>query len=53
MLKISVKADPLTALLLDLVEAWDELERWAVRNKCMEAAKAAADAKGKLLSMIE
>lgn len=46
-------SDQLERLLMNLVEAWDEIERWAVRNNyCDERLQVARDEKENLLSQI-
>ena len=46
-------SDQLDRLLMNLVEAWDEIERWAVRNNyCDERLQVARDEKENLLSQI-
>ena len=46
-------SDQLERLLMNLVEAWDEIERWAVRNNYFdERLQVARDEKENLLSQI-
>lgn len=55
MIKIQLgwTTDQLERLLMTLVEEWDELERWAIRNGAgMDKVKVASGEKDKLLAKI-
>lgn len=56
MLKIRINgmSDPLERLLMQLVEDWDELERWAIKNQtCKEQMQTIREEKGQLLAKIQ
>lgn len=56
MLKIRINGtnDPLERLLMQLVEDWDELERWAIKNQtCKEQMQTIREEKGMLLAKIQ
>lgn len=45
--------DPLERMLMALVEDWDEIERWAIKNNyCDERLKIAREEKESLLASI-
>lgn len=53
-IKIGGTCDPLERLLMQLVQDWDELERWAFRYYSTdEKAKIAREEKEKLLAKIQ
>lgn len=53
-IKIGGTSDPLERLLMQLVEDWDELERWAIKNQtCKEQMQTIREEKGQLLAKIQ
>jgi len=55
MMKIQLggTVDPLERMLMALVEDWDEIERWAIKNNyCDERLKIAREEKESLLASI-
>lgn len=55
MMKIQLggTVDPLERMLMALVEGWDEIERWAIKNNyCDERLKIAREEKESLLASI-
>lgn len=46
--------DPLERLLMQLVQDWDELERWAIKNQtCKEQMQTIREEKEQLLAKIQ
>lgn len=53
-IRINGTNDPLERLLMQLVQDWDDLERWAIKNQtCKEQMQTIREEKGMLLKKIQ